>query len=65
MKSLEELLKNFGCVGDAFNNNGEFTDSGIAAYNKMTCFLSDLSILTGISTESIIRELDQICNENY
>lgn len=65
MKTLEELLAGFGCNGRAFDENGDFTDTGSESYNRMIGFLYDLASLTGIRTEPFIRELDKICNENY
>ena len=63
MRTLEELLRNFGSK-KAFNKKGDFTKKGSEAYNRMQEFLMDISTLTGIGTEDICRELDNICNEN-
>ena len=63
MKTLEELLQYFGSR-KAFNKKGDFTKKGSEAYKHMQEFLIDISTLTGIGTEDICRELDNICNEN-
>ena len=57
MKTLEELLQELGCEGNAFDSTGEFTKAGEKAY--------DIERLTGKEVTPIIRELDKICNENY
>lgn len=61
MKTLEEILQEFGCNGEAFDDTGEFTE----AYGRVEHFLTDIGTLTGISVEPIIRELDEISNTNY
>lgn len=63
MKTLEELLKNFGCK-KAFNMQGNFTKKASEAYARIHDFLVSISILTEISTEKIRRELDKISDEN-
>ena len=69
MKTLEELLQELGCVGDAFDSTGEFTEAGDKAYRFLLDLLYDLLYdiegLTGESVSSIVKELDGICNENY
>lgn len=65
MKTLEEILQDFGCKGEAFDDKGEFTDAGMKAYGRVEHFLADIGTLTGISVEPIIRELDEISNTNY
>ena len=65
MKTLEELLQGLGCVGDAFNSTGEFTEAGDKAYRFLLDLLYDIEGLTGESVSSIVKELDGICNENY
>lgn len=64
MKTLEEILQEFGCNGEAFDNKGEFTATGIEAYKRVEKFLTDIEILTGISVEPIIRQLDKISSSN-
>ena len=58
MKTLEELLQELGCVGDAF-------EAGDKAYRFLLDLLYDIEGLTGESVSSIVKELDGICNENY
>lgn len=65
MKTLEELLQGLGCVGDAFDSTGEFTEAGDKAYRFLLDLLYDIEGLTGESVSSIVKELDGICNENY
>ena len=65
MKTLEELLQGLGCVGDAFDSTGEFTEAGDKAYRFLLDLLYDIEGLTGESVSSIVKELDWICNENY
>ena len=65
MKTLEELLQELGCVGDAFDSTGEFTEAGDKAYRFLLDLLYDIEGLTGESVSSIVKELDGICNENY
>lgn len=65
MKTLEELLENFGCEGGAFDEKQLFTEEGSKAYNRLQEFLMDISVLTEISTEDICRKLDEICDINY
>ena len=65
MKILEDILQDFGCNGEAFDNKGEFTEAGAKAYERVEHFLSDIGTLTGISVEPIIRELDEISSTNY
>ena len=48
-----------------FKKNGDLSVKGFKNYEKLMKLLSDISILTGISTENIIREIENICNENY
>lgn len=65
MKTLEELLQGIGCVGEVFDSTGEFTESGSKAYHFLVDLLYDIECLTGKSLSCIIRELDNICEENY
>ena len=65
MKTLEEILQEIGCNGEAFDDTGEFTEAGAEAYGRVEHFLTDIGTLTGISVEPIIRELDEISNTNY
>lgn len=64
MKTLEEILQEFGCNGEAFDNTGEFTDAGIKTYKRVEKFLTDIEVLTGVSVEPIIRQLDEISSSN-
>lgn len=66
MRTLEEIFQHyFGCK-DAFDEHGEFTDEGIAAYNKLTDLIEDVCVLTeqDVSTE-MIQTLDEISDEKY
>ena len=65
MKTLEELLQELGCEGNAFDSTGEFTKAGEKAYERLEHLLYDIESLTGKEVTPIIRELDRICNENY
>jgi hypothetical protein len=65
MKTLEELLQELGCEGNAFDSTGEFTKAGEKAYDRLEHLLYDIERLTGKEVTPIIRELDKICNENY
>lgn len=65
MKTLEEILQEFGCNGEAFDNKGELTDTGMKAYKCVEHFLIDIEILTGVSVAPIIRQLDEISSTNY
>lgn len=65
MKTLEELLQRLGCVGEVFDSMGEFTEAGSKAYRFLVDLLYDIECLTGESVSCIIRELDNICEENY
>ena len=42
MKTLEELLQELGCVGDAFDSTGEFTEAGDKAYRFLLDLLYDI-----------------------
>lgn len=64
MKTLEELLQELGCEGNAFDSTGEFTKAGEKAYDRLEHLLYDIERLTGKEVTPIIRELDRICNEN-
>ena len=46
MKTLEELLQELGCVGDAFDSTGEFTEAGDKAYRFLLDLLYDIEGLT-------------------
>lgn len=64
--NLEEILRTFGYnKSQMFKKNGDLSVKGCKNYEKLMKLLSDISILTGISTENIIREIENICNENY
>nr|DAD66631.1 MAG TPA: hypothetical protein [Myoviridae sp. ctPuP5] len=64
--NLEEILRTFGYnKSQMFKKNGDLSVKGSKNYEKLMKLLSDISILTGISTENIIREIENICNENY
>lgn len=65
MKTLEELLQQLGCDGDAFDSTGGFTKEGEKAYDRLEHLLYDIESLTGKEVTPIIGELDRICNENY
>ena len=65
MKTLEELLQRLGCVGEVFDSMDEFTEAGSKAYRFLVDLLYDIECLTGESVSCIIRELDDICEENY
>lgn len=65
MKTLEELLQELGCKCNAFDSTGRFTKAGEKAYNRLVHLLYDIESLTGQAVVPIIRELDEICNENY
>lgn len=65
MKTLEELLQELGCEGNAFNSTGEFTKAREKAYERLEHLLYDIENLTGKRVTPIIEELDRICNENY
>lgn len=64
MKTLEEILQEFGCNGEAFDSKGELTDKGMEAYKRVERFLADIETLTGVSVEPIIRQLDEISSTN-
>ena len=63
--TLEELLQELGCEGNAFDSTGEFTKAGEKAYDRLEHLLYDIERLTGKEVTPIIRELDKIRNENY
>lgn len=64
--NLEEILRTFGYnKSQMFKKNGDLSVKGFKNYEKLMKLLSNISILTGISTENIIREIENICNENY
>ncbi|WP_418403520.1 hypothetical protein [Alistipes putredinis] len=65
MKTLEELLQECGCKGNAFDDKGELTDEGSEAYGRLVNFLYDIETLTGLSVEPIISQLDAITDEKY
>lgn len=60
MKTLEELLQELGCEGNAFDSTGEFTKAGEKAYDRLEHLLYDIERLTGKEVTPIIRELDKI-----
>lgn len=65
MKSLEEILMDFGCADDVFDDEGNFTDNGYMTYHRLVKFLYEIAILTRVDVEPIIRELDEICDLSY
>ena len=65
MKTLEELLQELGCEGNAFDSTGEFKKAGKKAYDRWEHLLYEIESLTEKEVTPIIRELDRICNENY
>lgn len=65
MKTLEELLQELGCDGNAFDSTGRFIKAGEKAYNRLEHLLYDIESLTGQEVAPIIRKLDEIYNENY
>lgn len=63
---LEKLLKTLGYnKSQMFKKNGDLSVKGSRNYNKLMKLLSDITVLTAISTENIIREIENICNEKY
>ena len=46
MKTLEELLQELGCEGNAFDSTGEFTKAGEKAYDRLEHLLYDIERLT-------------------
>lgn len=55
MKTLEELLQELGCEGNAFDSTGEFTKAGEKAYDRLEHLLYDIERLTGKEVTPIIR----------
>ena len=49
MKTLEELLQELGCEGNAFDSTGEFTKAGEKAYDRLEHLLYDIERLTAVS----------------
>ena len=54
MKTLEELLQELGCEGNAFDSTGEFTKAGEKAYDRLEHLLYDIEgNLTKYATRTI------------
>lgn len=67
MLTLEEILQQyFGCNGNAFRKNGQFTNAGEKAYFKLIDFLHHLEALEIIpSAEKAERVVDDIIEHSY
>lgn len=65
MKSLEEILQEYHFIApdESVWNDTDFTDKGYEAYKKLISLIGDISILTDISCEKVVRELDKISYE--
>ena len=44
MKTLEELLQELGCEGNAFDSTGEFTKAGEKADDRLEHLLYDIAV---------------------
>ena len=67
MRTLEEIYQQyFGCIGDAFDEDGQLTEAGEKAYYKLCDLLQDLQAL-GIITNADRAEgvIDEIIEHSY
>lgn len=66
MKTIEEILQQYFNCPTPFNEFGDMTEEGWAAYHKLDQLLFDIDILCGEHFHQIYsRELDEIIDEKY